>query len=135
LRLLPLLPALYGSIDRPAPGRRPHGLRDRALAAGHLGQRRGEQARALRALRRALEARGLARLPDQVLEALVVAVLERGSLALAVIGEDHELVRTRCVLRGRHDPAELAVDLAQDRECVWPLDAGMVGDLVVGEEG
>ena len=64
-----------------------------------------------------------------------MALLERGSLGLAVVGEDDDLVRPRRVAAGAGDAPELLVELAQGLERVGPHEARVVGDLVVAGEG
>ncbi len=82
--------------------------------------------------------RGHARAPqvalDQLVQAVAVALLERGALRLAVVGEHDDLVGTRGILASARDPAELLVDLAQHLHRVGALEPGMVGDLVVAGE-
>ena len=64
-----------------------------------------------------------------------VALAERPPLGLAVVGEHDEVVRARRLLDRALEPGELRVVLPQDRERVGLLDPGVVGDLVVADEG
>ena len=59
---------------------------------------------------------------------------ERLALGLPVVGQRDEQVAPRRELGGPVEPPDLAVDLAEHAERVEPLDAGVVGDLVVAEE-
>jgi hypothetical protein len=77
-----------------------------------------------------LEVAGPTRLADGVLERHAVAVLERRTLRLAVIGQHHELVGPRRVRDGRLDARELAVDLTQHGQGVVALDPRVVRDFV-----
>src|SRR5213079_2094444 len=72
--------------------------------------------------------------PDELVEAVAVALLERRTLRLAVIGEDDDLVGPRRVWARAVDARELLVELAQRLERVGALEARMVRDLVVARE-
>ena len=75
------------------------------------------------------------RAPHQVLEAVAVSLQEGGALGLAVIREHDDLVGAGRVPAGPVDAPELLVQLAQRLEGVGPLEARVVGDLVVRGEG
>ena len=103
-----------------------------ALAAGDLRQHRVDERRPLaRGLR--LDERGppAHEVADDLAEALAVALLERRAEALAVVGEDHELVRARRVLGGLGQGADRLVDAVERLERLDPLGAAVVGELVV----
>jgi hypothetical protein len=82
-----------------------------------------------------VDAVGGARLAHDILQRRAVAVEESGALRLTVVGEDHEIVRARSLLRSVLDPRELPIDLAQRRERIRSLDARVVGDLIIGKKG
>ena len=71
----------------------------------------------------------------QLLELDAVALAERPALALAVIGEHDQVVGARRLLDGALQPRELGVVLLQHGERIGLLDPGVVGDLVVADEG
>ncbi len=71
---------------------------------------------------------------DELVEPVAVSLLERRALRLSVVGEDDELVRPRGVAARPVDPRELLVELAERLHRVRPLQAGVVGDLVVARE-
>src|SRR5262249_34128396 len=75
------------------------------------------------------------RAPDDLLERLAVPLLEGRALRLAVVREDDDLVGPRGVAAGALDAPEGFVKLTERLERVRPLDAGVVGDLVVAREG
>ena len=77
----------------------------------------------------------LERALDEILQGVAVALLERGALRLAVVGEDDDLVRPGRVPPRALDAPELLVELAQRLEGVGALEPGVVGDLVVAREG
>jgi hypothetical protein len=77
---------------------------------------------------------GLERPGDELVQAVAVALLERRSLRLPVVGQDHDLVGPRCVPARPGDAPELMVQLAQRLERVGTLEAGVVRDLVVARE-
>ena len=68
---------------------------------------------------------------DDLAEALAVALLERGAQALAVVGQDDELVRPRGVLGGLLERADRPVDAVERLERLDALRAAVVGQLVV----
>lgn len=68
------------------------------------------------------------------LERRPVALAERRALRLAVVAEHHDLVGAGRPRRRRRDPRDPPVDAAEHRQRVASLQAGVVGDLVVGQE-
>ena len=71
----------------------------------------------------------------QLLERDVVALPERPPLRLAMVGEHDEVVRARRLKHGALQPLELRVEQVEHGEGIRLGDAGMVGDLVVADEG
>src|SRR5215208_6302261 len=69
------------------------------------------------------------------LQRRAVALEEGGALRLTVVGEHHEMVRARGLLRRLLDTGELPIDLAQHRQRIRPLDARVVGDFIIGKKG
>ena len=72
---------------------------------------------------------------NQFGERLTVALLERRAHALAVVGEHDEVVWPRRLSRHPLQTGEDRIDGAENREHVRSVNAGMVGDLIVGEKG
>ena len=114
---------------------RPQPLRHRAA---RLREHRADLPRLGRApgfpLGRAARRVAAAEPSDQFLDRLAEPVGERFALGLPVVGQRDEQVAPRRQLGGSVQAADLAVDLAEHGERVEPLDAGVVGDLVVAEE-
>ena len=126
----------HHAVVAAAAGRRADRARRDRVVAGDLGQAGAEVGErvvlALLDRDRALRVAGRA---HQVLERFPVAVAEGLPLRLAVVGEDDQPVGARSVGAGEGDPGDLAVEVAQHGEGVVAFDPGVVGDLVVGEEG
>ena len=98
-------------------------------------RRRGRPSPAARRRRRyAVTSPPASERSTSVVEAVAVALLERGALGLAVVGEDDDLVGPRRVAAGALDAPELLVELAQRLERVGALEARVVRDLVVARE-
>ena len=72
---------------------------------------------------------------DEIVQAVPVSLLEGRALCLAMVGEDDDLVRPRCVAASPVDARELLVELPQRLERVGPFEPGVMGDLVVAREG
>ena len=73
---------------------------------------------------------------DELAEAHAVALQERLAEALAVVGEDDELVRPRGLLGRLDQRRDRPVDAVERLERLDPLGAAVVGQLVVvGEVG
>ena len=108
-----------------------------APAPRDLRQERVDEGRALGLRLRLEELRAAGHeVADHLAEALVVALLERRAQALAVVGEDDEVVGTGSVLRGLPDRREGAVDAVERLERLDALRAAVVRELVVvGEVG
>ena len=77
---------------------------------------------------------GTALLGHEVGKGEPVALLERRSLRLAVIGEDDEAVGPGCVLGRPGEARERLVDLRKLPQRLRPFDPGVMGDLVVAEK-
>ena len=71
---------------------------------------------------------------DELVEAVPVALLERRSLGLPVVGEDDDLVRPWRIAGSELDLAEVVVELPECLEGVGPLEARVVRHLVVARE-
>ena len=71
---------------------------------------------------------------DEIIEPVPVALLERRSLRLPVVGEHDQLVGARRVPASSLDATERDVELAQRLECVGALEARVMCDLVVTRE-
>ena len=111
---------------------------DRAADPGrrdHLGQERVHERRALRRDVALDDRRAAAhQVADHLAEALAVALEERRAQALAVVGQDDELVRPGRVLGRLHDGPDRRVDAVERLERLDPLRAAVVGELVVVRE-
>ena len=68
---------------------------------------------------------------DHLAQRLAVALEERRAEALAVVGEDDELVRARRALGRLDERRDRAVDAVERLERLDPLRARVVRDLVV----
>ena len=77
----------------------------------------------------------LERALDELVEPVPVALLERRSLRLPVVGEHDDLVGAGRVATRTVDAAELLVELAQRLQGVCALEPRVVRDLVVAREG
>ena len=108
-----------------------HGRAD-ALAAGDLGEEGVHEGGPLGLGRRLHDGGAPAhQVAHDLAQALPVALLEREAEALAVVGQDDELVRPRRILRGLGERPDRLVDPIERLERLHPLRAAMVGELVV----
>jgi hypothetical protein len=123
-------------VDDVAVGDRPDQLADSALLVlDRLGERSVEVAPPFR---RHGRHRDLDLVVDQAVDELLerdaVALQERGALALAVVGEHDDVVRTWSFGDGQLQSAQLVVEPAERVEGGRRGDAGVVCDLVVADE-
>ena len=81
-----------------------------------------------------LDVGSLDRALDELVQPVAIALLERGALGLAVVGEDDDLVRPRRVPARAVDSRELLVELAERLHRVRALETAVVRDLVVAGE-
>ena len=123
----------HHAVLHPAAGGAAQHARAGAVPAGGLRERDAEGGAALVGPHRRPHAT-LDGAVDEVLEGAAVALQEGGALALAVVGQDDEVVRAGRQRAGAVQPGDLAVELLEDLERVGPGDPGVVGDLVVGHE-
>ena len=128
-----------GAVGDASAGRRPHRPPAPSCrrARPRSGRRSGSRARRRPPLgRRRSCCRRRRRARDQILERLAVAVAGRSRPATGRGRRGRRAGRAGWRRRGRGPILrDLAIEVAEDRERVVALDPGVVGDLVVGEEG
>jgi hypothetical protein len=70
-----------------------------------------------------------------ILERLAVALAERRTLGLAVVGKHHEAIGARGLSRRALEPGQLPIVALQHRQGVGLANPRMMGHLVVAHEG
>ncbi len=107
-----------------------------ALVVDGLGEEDVEMLPVLVHVRASLDAVGVGgQLLHQLLQRHTVALFEGRAFTLAVIGQQDDVVGTRRMTRGALQTGELSVQFAQHVVGVLRLDAGVMGHLVIPNEG
>ena len=137
LVLFGVLVEVDDAIGRLARQRCPGDGRTDALALRDLGQQRVDEGRPLALRLRFDECRPSAHeAANELAKADAIALEEGLAKALAVVGQDHELVRARCLLGRLHERRDRVVDAIQRLERLDAFRPAVVGQLVVvGEVG